>query len=181
MKGLRGKPLPEFGPSSPELREAVRMIHRARLANALAFQKGVKPNPPSPELEAAMKLVADTTNKRFAALYEHFSVERDLPKSGGALAYLLACELIPGFDTYYIPPLGRPKSVLKDHALLAQAVHEAMSRNSRLSIKAACSKLARTDDRFKGKTPSELEAAFHRFTAEEAKRELIDDYQRSER
>jgi hypothetical protein len=182
----RGRnPLPRFGPPSRELRDAVRMIHRERLAKLTAVRSGdwnlnEPRTPPSPELDAAMKLVAQTGNQRFEALYNFFSLNRELPRSGAALAYRLACELIPGFDPYYIPPRGRPHSVRNDHGLLVQTIQDAKGRKPGLSIKAVCTIISKTDARFKGKTWRELQAAYYRFMAEDAKiREKIDKYRDS--
>ena len=63
-------------------------------------------SPPSPQLEAAMRLVAETGNKRSLPCTSIFLLRADLPGAGAVLAYRLACELIPGFDPYYIPREG---------------------------------------------------------------------------
>lgn len=187
MKGDSKKPLPKFGHPSRELREAVRIIHDARFANAMAVRTGkwklTQPlSPPSPQFEAAMRLVAETGNKRFAALYEHFLLRADLPGAGAVLAYRLACELIPGFDPYYIPARGRPESVRNDYAAFVEAVRDARKQNSKLSIVQACAKVAKADTRFRGKTSAGLAAAYHRFVKQDAKIiELIEDYRHSEK
>jgi hypothetical protein len=183
MKRQDDRPPLKFDPPSRELRDAVRMIKRARLANALAAARGVTRAPPlSPELKAALTLVADAKAKRMAKLYEYFWLQRDSPHAGDTLAYGLACRFVPGFDPYFVPAQGRPRSVRNDHGPLVHAVQEARKRNPKFSINAACAWVSKHDARYKGKSPTTLASRYHRFFSEEAKeREQMEEYRHSEK
>jgi hypothetical protein len=150
---------PNFGPVSSEIKIAARVYHRLSLARAL---DSLMLDDTKQEFDLAAELLQKEVSRRFEVLFDHYNIRKDLSERYLLLSFALATEFVPNFSPYksYGRERGRPKSVSK-HIEMVKEVDKVRAEKP-VSLIQACRILTKRNGPWKGKRPSDLQAAYYR-------------------